>query len=368
MKLHGSPVNGDTYIPTGTIWPSGDFSVGSRKVAGDDRTNYDIMGDWESAGALDAPETWGIGRYGIPVPPDESWFHGWEDDGLGRFLDAERPLDLTDAPNSHTPANRPESYGRQGMTGYGKKMIRSACALLERSYTGRLTFCTVTMPTLPLELRILLAEAWPALVREGLQWLSRQLERQGLPRAICSVSEIQPKRLQAGNGGYLHLHLVWPNKRGRKAPWAIDVTAFRSWIEGFLCRRGLMVEGSWVNVDTKLVRVSAAAYLSKYMSKGGDCLAAFVEENGWSAVPAQWWNMTKPMRDAVKRETVSGDDVGAYLDAIVNYAFDCDDFSAFWSLRHVDLELEGRLVTVGWYGILKSAHQREAVAIFSGMR
>jgi len=268
------------------------------------------------------------------------------------------PLNLTDAPNPHKASNRPESYGRQGMTGYGKKMVRSACAILERRYKGRLTFATVTMPSLPPEQRRAMAESWPEFVRQALQWLSRTLQRQQLPKAVVSVSEIQTARLQAGNGGYLHLHMVWPNRRARKGCWAVDVLEFRAWCEAFWIRRGIWEEGAWVNVNTQRVEVSAAAYLSKYMSKGGDCLEEFVAENGWAAVPGQWWNLTKPMRDAVKREVVQGQAVGEWLNAMVDYALANCDGSAFWSLRTVDMEYDGRFITVGYCGILKAEHQR----------
>lgn len=278
---------------------------------------------------------------------------------------AASPLDLTDAPNSHKPSNRPESYGRKGMTGYGKKMVRSACAILERRYKGRLTFATVTMPTLPPELRRRLAECWPEFVRQALQWLSRRLEGRGLPKVVVSVTEIQPERLQAGNGGYLHLHMVWPNRANRPGGYSVHPLDFRAWCESFLIRRGLCSEGSWVNVDTQKVEVSAAAYLSKYMSKGGEVLDAFVDENGWDAVPSQWWNLTKPARDAVKREIVKGAAVGEWLNAMVEYALEFCDGSAFWSVRTVDMEYDGRFITVGYCGILKSEHQRYALESFA---
>jgi hypothetical protein len=116
----------------------------------------------------------------------------------------------------------------------------------------------------------------------------------------------------------------------------------------------LWVEGSWVNVDTQAVEKSAAAYLSKYMSKGGEVLEQFVAENGWSACPGQWWNLTKGMRDAVKTEVVKGEAVGRLLEAHIDYALEFCDGSAFWSLRTVDMEYEERFITVGYCGILKA--------------
>lgn len=357
------------YIPTGRIWPSGDFSLGYRRVdwhgpyARDKRSvqeAYDQSQDgrW-TVGAMVQRELYG-GRAG-----------GWLEalDAEGHFQNPEDlagdscPLDLTNAPNSHKRANRPERYGRLGMTGYGKKMVRSACAILERRFKGRLTFATVTMPPLPLEQRIELAKLWPEFVRQALQWLGRKLQSQRLPKAVCSVSEIQPARLQAGNGGYLHLHMVWPNLQARPGHWAVDVLEFRSWCEKFLLSRGLLPEGSWVNVDVCKVEKSAAAYLSKYMSKGGDTLEAFAAENGWDAVPGQWWNLTKVLRDRVKAEVVQGADVGRLLENLVDYALDTCDFEPFWALRTVDMEFEGRFITAGYCGILRESAMRDCVQL-----
>jgi hypothetical protein len=113
-------------------------------------------------------------------------------------------------------------------------------------------------------------------------------------------------------------------------------------------------EGEWVNIDTQAVEKSAAAYLSKYMSKGGEVLEAFAEENGWDSIPGQWWNLTKPLRDAVKREVMKGADVGEWLESMIDYCVEHCDGSAFWALRTVDMEWEGRFYTVGYSGILKS--------------
>jgi hypothetical protein len=144
----------------------------------------------------------------------------------------------------------------------------------------------------------------------------------------------------------------------RTGAYSVDVVEFRSWCEKFLLSRGLWADGAWVNVDTQAVEVSAAAYLSKYMSKGGECLGEFADENGWDCVPGQWWNVTKAMRDAVKREVCKGESVGAWLETMVDYCLDHCDGSAFWSLRTVDMEYDGRFITVGYTGILKQEHHR----------
>ena len=95
------------YVPSGTVWPSGDFSVGSRRVdwhgphGRDKRTMqqaYDESqdGQW-SVGSMIQREAYG-GRPG-------GWLEALDAEGFwsapcGPEGDAS-PLDLTDAPNPH---------------------------------------------------------------------------------------------------------------------------------------------------------------------------------------------------------------------------------------------------------------------------
>lgn len=337
MKLTGNPKRFADLIPTGRIWPSGDFGLGTRRTEADSRVSLDSMEHWNQTGALEPLEAGAVGRYGVPLPSSE--------------LGAE-PLNLTSAPNSHKAPEPRGKRGLKGITGYGKKMLKSALALLERPKTYRLTFCTITMPTLPLEGRQALAGCWPEFLRQLLQYLSRTLERQGLPRVVVSATEIQPLRLTNGHEGYLHLHLVWPNIPARRGSWAVEVAELRSWCESFLAARGLMPLGGWVNVNVQRVTKTAVGYIAKYISKGGDVLQAFIDDLGTESVPATWWNMTKAARDSVKANMLEGDSVGHLLRTVIDYTFDSDDFSAFVYLRHSEMLFDGRLITVGWYGAL----------------
>jgi len=350
MKLVGSPRSFAELIPTGRIWPSGDFGLGTRRSEPDSRVSLDSMEHWHQTGALEPLEAGAVGRYGIPLPGSE--------------VGAE-PLNLTSAPNSHSAPEPRAKRGLKGITGYGKKMIKSALALLERPKTYRLTFCTITMPTLPLEGRQSLAGCWPEFLRQLLQHLSRILERQGLPTVIVSATEIQPQRLTNGHEGYLHLHLVWPNIQARYGSWAVDALEFRSWCESFLDARGLLPSGGWVNVNVQRVKKSAAGYIAKYISKGGDVLQAFIDDLGVEAVPSTWWNMTKTARDSVKANMLEGDSVGQLLRTVVDYTFDCDDFGAFVYLRHAEMFYDGRLITIGWYGVLTEDARRQLTSMLT---
>jgi hypothetical protein len=269
------------------------------------------------------------------------------------------PIDLTNVRNSHKPSNRPESYGRKGITGYGKNMVKSAATLIQKMPRKRTTFCTVTMPALPAHLRRALAECWPEFVRQALQWLTRKLKREGLPALVASCTEIQSGRLERHHEAYLHLHLVWPNHWAKSGNWAIDVDDFRAWCASFLRRRGLWCEGAWVNVDTQQVRKSAAGYLAKYMSKGTADIEALAEDCGWQAVPSQWWNLSKPARDLVKKYTRKGHHVGELLDAVVQFVIRTGDMDGIEMLAECVMQIDGRDVAVGWRGRMAAWYRKD---------
>jgi hypothetical protein len=224
------------------------------------------------------------------------------------------------------------------------------------------------MPTLPRQLRRELALCWHEFVRQLLQILTRWLKKQGLPPLVCSVTEIQPGRLSEHQEAYLHLHLVWPNHWARSGNWAIDVDRLRSWCSDFLQSRGLWCDGAWVNVDTQRVRKTAAGYLSKYMSKGSAEIEAFAADCGWDAVPGQWWNLTKPARDLVKRWTRKGEDVGHLLNEMIAFVFNAGDLSGFHWMQEIVLAFEDRKISVGWFGALTKEHRKELLQIIDGGR
>jgi len=336
LKLVGMLNRGTSSHPSGRVWPDGTFSLGYVRERPDERLD-DRSVD-------------------ICLPGDEG-------------TDAAPPLDLRNVPNSHNSpqcplsageegtkgAKRPERYGRQGMTGYGKKMVRSVGALIDRYYPHhRVTFATITMPSLPGPLRKELAQLWPELVRHLMQWLKRRLVKKGQPGVIVSVTEIQTGRLEATDEGYLHLHLLWLNPPAVQAGWSVRVENLRAWVADWLIRHGLWEENSHVNVDTRSVKGEKSRYLAKYASKGTDEIEAFASDCGWESVPSQWWNLTNKARTWVKEHTFEGRGAGELLDALVNSIFELSDFQSVRYIYHIDIDIGGRLVNVGWRGCLSA--------------
>lgn len=214
-------------------------------------------------------------------------------------------------------AQRPETYGRKGITAYGQKVVRSGAYLLQEKYgKERLSFLTLTVPRYGYEDECKIAERWAYLTKSLLQALRRRLEKAGLPRSIVVVTELQPKRLRGREPGCLHLHLVFVGRHARAA-WAYSAKEYRRMWLGLLSNvLGRTVpEAPCENVQR--VEKDASQYLSKYMSKGVASVTDYAEINGWGMVPRQWWSATAPIKKAVKKYTISGEFAASILDQMI---------------------------------------------------
>jgi hypothetical protein len=341
-KLKGTPSKTAVKRLSGKVWPTGEFSFGTYADRPDE--------------TLDNRD------------PD---FH-WDD--------APAPLNLTNLPNSRIPPQCPLSagaegtqkekktrgkYGKKGITGYGKKMLKSGGYVLgEMPQKYRLTFCTITLPPLPQEVRRAVSEGWGNMVNRLLEFLSRRLRKQGLAKAVLCATEVQPGRLKETSEAYLHLHLVWPNHRSRRKGWAIAPNDLRGWLVSYLETHYSLDEIGHVNVNTQAVKKSACNYLAKYVSKGSEDVQAVIEDLGEEALPGQWWSMTKTLKERVWLAMDVGEKTGERLHEWLNYAWNYDDFTLFRYIYHVEVPINGVLVTVGWRGCLTP----EALGLWKEMR
>lgn len=323
-------------IPCGTLWPHGEFSLGyaAKELA-------DNSGIISKAG------------FGGDVESLRRCIERFESEGEGG------PLGSSLGSNSHTPAQRPETYGRKGITGYGKKMVRAAATLLQRRVKRHsLTFLTLTVPELSRNAMEAIALAWNELLRQLIQYLRRRLERKGLFPEIVSVTELQPRRLKDGSLGCLHLHIAFQGRASRAKAWWLTPLEIREWWLKALSRvAGQKVESSAVE-NLKMVRSSAAGYLGKYMSKGAGDVEKYAAIAGWECVPRQWWNLSAAMRRRVKAATFKGDRCGAVLDEMI-YSYFESQFRKFPGVLFCyQVDAGGGPVTIGYYGRLDSENRR----------
>jgi hypothetical protein len=335
-----------SYAPTGRIWPNGEFSLG-----------YSIVGQ-ES----EADSEWAWTRPERYLRPDE----------LDQRLEAMHEL-LTEAEswwtqsaalvrsglslsivwNSHKPTTARKN-GLKGLTGYGAKMLRSGCFLLE-SKLGKedCVMVTLTVPTVGRDARRAIAQNWGVLTNRLVQYLTRALVKAGRTPAIVGCVEIQSARLVRYGQGYLHLHLVMPAHSNTGGVWAIKASALRSWWKKAIERVIGCQLTSLPRIETAIVEKSVEAYLGKYLSKGsGEELEQFVGDLGEDSVPGQWWVCSGVMRDAIIAGTKVGRNAGALLDALINHVRPTGEFDGFEYIAQIDCEIHGKKYPVGWVGRL----------------
>lgn len=343
--LRGSPNEKGKWYCSGTLWPHGEFSYGYARSEGDG-------GNWHENVMQVSEET--VERYcdgsGAAFAVDAHleaqelrlWFDGGKAEGP--------PLNLSDPANSNKRPRR----GKKGITGFGQQMVKACGFLMEERWPRhRKTLGTITLPEMSPEARAAVVANWPALTRELLQWVNRKLRRQGLPLVACSVTEIQPRRLQRQGEGYLHWHVLWLNHPGRGGNWAISPNDLRSWLSKLLQRKIEGYQGGHVNVNVKAVRGRVAAYLAKYMSKGRQAVAEAMEDWGEDNCPRTWWNMTKDARQMINAATLRGAPVGKVLEECVLLACDSDPEETFDYLAPIVMEINGSLQQMGWVGRFK---------------
>ena len=222
--------------------------------------------------------------------------------GVSGALAALSSMGLLNVSNSDKPKKLITRKGLKGITSKGKRTVRNACYLLESESEKRLlTFATVTCPSLSDDDMGILHENWHRIVEAYRREISRELKRHGLPGEIVGVTEIQPKRFKDSGKPVLHCHFVFKGRR-RGSDWAIKPAKHD---EIWLRCLSLVIPGRVDHVisaaQLKRVDCSAEGYLSKYLSKGKDDIAAVVAAGYQHWIPAQWWNCSRSLASRVKR-------------------------------------------------------------------
>lgn len=346
-------MSGRRMKPSAKVWPNGEFTLGY---------------SWDGEESPELEEwAWTGGSKGLTE--DElnvrlECLHGWLDcvaataSMSGKL--ACQLLTLSNAPNSREQGE-PIKYGLHGITGTGMKMLRSAAFIFERDY-GCKDVCmgTFTVPHLEKAERVLLAQRWGNLTNRLVGYLRRELIEQGRAPAVAGCTEIQSARLEARNEGYLHLHVIWPAHANQNRRFSVCSIEVRAWWKAAIERIiGRELDCS-PRVETAIVEKSVEAYLGKYLSKGSDdCLGQFVADLGYESVPGQWWFMSACMKQKIKDETLTGRNLGALLEEYIEHTVTTGTGAGFDWLRHVDLKLGDRLLTVGYVGRVDADTKKE---------
>lgn len=290
---------GRAKVPCGRIWPNGEFGL-----------------SWQYRDEeVEAPGIESAGGVSLEGMRRTSLILRLEDEYLRAVAMAVLHPWLVKSAKS---AQRPETYGRKGLTPYGAKVVRNGAHLMQERYgKGRLSFITFTLPPLSRSDAAAVAGRWGYLLKTLLQDLRRKLAKRSLPESIVLVTELQPKRLESGDLACLHVHLVLVGRHSGQG-WAYSPFVYKSiWLRLISNILGKPLDCFPVE-NVERVKVDASNYLSKYISKGAGDIAEYAEIAGWECVPRQWWTATVPIKNAVKKYTISGSQTAKLLDSILH--------------------------------------------------
>ena len=213
---------------------------------------------------------------------------------------------------SQDSSGKTKRYGQNGISPNGKRKVKSAATLLERKYgSENLTFGTITLPSEEggvdkVELYHL-GKNWGEFKRRVLQEIKRELERQNAPTELIAVTEIQEKRYERLGEVAPHIHFVCcgrPQNIKDKSDYYLQADRLRQIVKGVL--EAMLEKGDGeINVNNTVnlqkVKKSAANYLSKYMSKGGQILEKLKEDGLENCIPNQWWSSVGGMKEWVAK-------------------------------------------------------------------
>lgn len=213
--------------------------------------------------------------------------------------------------------------GLNGISGYGRKQIRSACTLLEQRYDrSRLAFFTGTLPALPSVKLKAVCIRWSEVVRQFVQSVRRALGNAGLDPEIVYVTEIQEKRYASTGIPVPHIHAVWHGRLSRYSSWTLSIKKVQTlWERSVLnALKNSSYTGGNEEIDdnytggneisfkaaTNIQRVkkSAANYLSKYCSKGSQAIKRINKCVDHRLIPTSWYGMSKQIKAEIVEKTI----------------------------------------------------------------
>lgn len=254
-------------------------------------------------------------------------------------------------------------YGKKGITRFGRRMVKNGAVLLERKHKiSRLGFVTVTLPSYSRRIMHILSRDWHEVTRRFFQKIKRFQEKLGRPTEMVSCTEIQPKRFKEHGIVAPHLHFIYVCKeKAHSKKYTITAKLFRIYwkqsVEQVIALHdGEVTEKKDFNasIDCQVIKKSAASYLGKYMSKGGEILAD-IEEKGLSCfLPKQWWTATTGMKKIIKDAIITLDN-----ETCKALMYQLGDFLADGILtwcNYVDVTINDEDRIMGCVGVFSEEH------------
>jgi hypothetical protein len=233
-------------------------------------------------------------------------------------------------------------------------MIRNTAEMMQVVYgRRRLGFLTLTLPSFadPFTLQ-LLAHDFAELMRAAVQEIMREIARAGGPKVYTGCIELQERRYENRGEIAPHLHLVYVAHPGNFA-WYISADKIREIWARVIQNRLDYWEVNGGDFDTKAavdcqkVKESAAAYLSKYLSKGGKIVEDIKERGDADLLPTAWWTACTALRKAVKELTT---ELASDIKRAIVQGVDLVRSGFCQWLAPIEIERDGVTRSYGWVG------------------
>lgn len=237
--------------------------------------------------------------------------------------------------------------GSKGITSKGRRMVKDACAMIEREYKlSRIAFITLTLPK---PYAAIGGKDWSKAARSIKRKILRRLSEAGLPDDFVMVTEIQEKRgIKYGDYAH-HLHIVYVGRHLGET-WAIHTNELRRmWQETCEAVAGNMGDASWsACIYSRRIETTLVGYVGKYMSKGCKSVKRIIETNPDYEFPPSWYSVTNNLKKKVRKavQVVSGEAAQDFMEWLQCHSDVLLKFQKKVEIKGVD----GRDITVGWYG------------------
>lgn len=343
-------------MPSCRVWPDGTFgfSVIDRKLQMEAFEPQKAKSPHEEFIAKQI-EVYGVEAVIEACVKTKEWRRNLE-----QLTDEDGPdsMDLTTVPNS-PKAKR----GQNGISTYGRLLVKNACWLMERAHPiDTITFLTTTLPPMDVLSNRYVVEHWADVVKFFVKKLGRRLQGAGLSGEVVGVTEVQEGRFSANSDFIgLHLHLLFVGRKPYQS-WVItpaEVEEFWKTAVGSVSAR--VAERCDFSRSTNLQRLksSGAAYIGKYLSKGVKTVTQIKVKNPSITLPACWYTCTLSLRNKVKGLQVSGKRASLKLGDWIGGG----QTQYFDTLRTITaVDEDGKEFLIGWAGRL-SGRGRNALSL-----
>lgn len=207
--------------------------------------------------------------------------------------DAPPPMGSSEAVNSQKTVRTPR--GTKGLTDHGKRLIRSGSAVIKTLFTRKkLAFWTLTVPWKDLNALRIIAKKASQILRLLQAKIRYHLEARGYGNFMLGVWEFQKR-------GALHLHIILPAK-AKNGEWLLDIDKGepeKLWADTLrtICPE-LGEPATWAaSSSIEVLRKDPGYYLSKYLSKGSECVQDIPP-------PSAWYFCSEKLRSLIAERTI----------------------------------------------------------------